>query len=208
MDSVFAFLRTRPRLCIPHSLCQGRDSTTCCPLSLGRVGTACRPSMPRVGMTGPVIRGRAGRTPLPPTPIQRETGSRNVSFGHISPANHPVSGSPLSEFGHLLPLPTCHLASVSPRGSAAFCSTEPLSLRASRGTATRPLALAHMPPRASASAPAPAPDTAPRSGVPGSDGRGSNRPPVPRSRQRGRLRCFPSRGSAGRGRSPCTVSPA
>ena len=138
MDSVFAFLRTRPRLCIPLPLCQGRDSTTCCPLSLGRVGTACRPSMPRVGMTGPVIRGRAGRTPLPPTPIQRETGNRNVSFGHISPANHPVSGPPLSEFGHLLPLPTCHLASVSPRGSAAFCSTEPLSLRASRGFAPCP----------------------------------------------------------------------
>ena len=171
--------------------------------------------MPRVGMTGPVIRGRAGRTPLPPTPIQRETGSRNVSFGHISPANHPVSGPPLSEFGHLLPLPTCHLASVSPRGSAAFCSTEPLSLRASSfapcphvTVPTRPLALSHMPPRASASAPAPAPDTAPRSGVPGSDGRGSNRPPAPRSRQRGRLRCSPSRGSAGRGRSLCRVSPA
>ena len=82
-------------------------------------------------MTGPVIRGRAGRTPLPPAPTQRETGNRKVSFGPISPANHPVSGSPLSEFGHLLPLPTCPLASVSPRGSAAFCSTEPLSLRAS-----------------------------------------------------------------------------
>ena len=32
MDSVFAFLRTRPRHCILLPSCQGRDSTTCCPL--------------------------------------------------------------------------------------------------------------------------------------------------------------------------------
>jgi hypothetical protein len=37
-----------------------------------------------VGMTGPVILGRAGRTPLPLEATQRETGDRNVTCGHDS----------------------------------------------------------------------------------------------------------------------------
>ena len=98
-----------------------------------------------VGMTGPVILGRAGRTPLP----------------LCCPANHPVSGLPLSAVSHLCtfargsvavahlhcvlrlsgqlslrasacstspgpspspnqrPVPPCHHASMPPRGSAA-----------------------------------------------------------------------------------------
>ena len=28
--------------------------------------------------------------------LQRETGNRNVCFGHMPPANHPVSGFPMS----------------------------------------------------------------------------------------------------------------
>ena len=47
--------------------------------------------LPRVGMTGPVIRGRAGRTPLPLMP----------------PGNHPVSGLPLSAVSPRVPMSPC-----------------------------------------------------------------------------------------------------
>jgi len=75
-------------------------------------------------MAGPVILpclGRAGRTPLPvtrhpePPPATRNDmgskGNRNITYGHMPPANHPVPGLPLI--------------------AAALCSTNPLGLRAS-----------------------------------------------------------------------------
>ncbi len=147
MDSVFAFLRTRPRNCLtpdglssqvgtaPRAvLCVSASSSryplTANPSRLrraGRVRTASRPSLPRVGtrrrrvrprpssphphgrdtvapvgMTGPVILGRAGRAPLP---RNKKAGDQGI---------YPPAPGPRFS----LPEPTCHRAHMPPRGHA------------------------------------------------------------------------------------------
>ncbi len=163
-----------PRYSCPHAPSRppaalGRDSTTCYPLCLclfqpltanpsrlrraGRVGTASRPSLPRVGtrrrrvrprpssphphgrdtvapvgMTGPVILGRAGRAPLP---RNKKAGDQGI----YPPAPGPRFPSPSPR----VTVPTCPLA-VTPPCPRVTVPTKPSRLRrAGRdASATRP----------------------------------------------------------------------
>ncbi len=135
---------------------QGRDSTTCCPISQGRDGRPGHPSLPRA-------RGPHGPTCHPPPGAATRHPKRHGLKGKLeyylrpfTPANHPVPG---------LPLIAAALCSTNPLGlrashcipgqlanrstgqlSVPLCSTKPLSLRASNVHPLPPCHRAPLPP--------------------------------------------------------------